>query len=217
MTTESSLENSELYAALVSFQSEVPSVEKKRTAQVTTKSGSTYEYSYADLADIWAAIREPLKKNDLAVLQPLSGGNSGEVILTTIVAHKSGQKLISELPISIAGKNAQEQGSLFTYMKRYTLGAVLGIATEEDDDGVAGNQVQRAAKSGSSRGATLPPKASAKRVASQGQLKLIGKLAGEAGYDDAWVANALMKVNTSADASTLIDKLRQSTAGVDHG
>lgn len=41
------------------------------------------------------------------------------------------------------GRSPQEVGSLTTYYKRYALAAVLGIATEEDDDGNAATHAPR--------------------------------------------------------------------------
>ena len=39
------------------------------------------------------------------------------------------------LTIKLNRHNAQEVGSIITYFRRYGLGAILGLATEEDDDG----------------------------------------------------------------------------------
>lgn len=193
---------SELYAALAKFQGLVPAVEKNRRANIPTKSGGSYSYAYADLGDIWAAVRKPLTDNELTVVQLLSGGENGKTKLTTIVGHSSGQELRSTLDLDTTGKTAQEQGSLFTYMKRYALGAALGISTEEDDDGKAGNAPAPKSQS--------VPKASASKPASDKQRDLISALAKKAGYGDDWIANAFMKVNTSADASALIERLQKS-------
>jgi len=109
------------------------------------KAGGTYSYQFADLADILTAIREPMMASGLAEQQELSGGRDGWTTLTTTIWHESGESKVSLLDIPTAGKSAQESGSLFTYYKRYALGAALGIATEEDDDGkAAGSPTQPA-------------------------------------------------------------------------
>jgi excinuclease UvrABC ATPase subunit len=44
-----------------------------------------------------------------------------------------------------AKNDPQGQGSAITYMRRYALSAILGIATEEDDDGNAASRTDRSA------------------------------------------------------------------------
>ncbi|TFC63739.1 hypothetical protein E3O62_02620 [Cryobacterium sp. TMT2-15-1] len=121
-----------LASALVKFQGVVPIIPKNKTADA-----GKYSYKFADLADIFTAIREPMMANGLAVTQELSGGKDGWTQLETIVWHDSGEHKASLLDINTNGKSAQDAGSQFTYYKRYALGAALGIATEVDDDGKA--------------------------------------------------------------------------------
>lgn len=136
----------ELAKALVKFQSVVPVIPKNQTAKIPMKAGGSYSYKYADLADIWEAIRKPLKECGLAVTQMLGELNGDDVIYTKIW-HESGE--VEEKPFRIPtnGKTPQEVGSVVTYYKRYALGAALGISTEEDDDGKAGNSVPVAKES----------------------------------------------------------------------
>lgn len=130
----------ELAAALVAFQASAPTINKGRTALIPTKSGSSYSYKYADLSDIWEAIREPLKTNGLAVTQSLTGGSGGYMGITTTVWHKSGQTVSDTVELAINSKTPQEVGSQITYFKRYALSALLGLSTEEDDDGAAASR-----------------------------------------------------------------------------
>jgi ERF superfamily len=71
------------------------------------------------------------------------------IIVTTMLIHESGEFLESEpliLPAHQArrggGKefNAQGAGSAITYARRYSLSAMLGIASESDDDGNGASQ-----------------------------------------------------------------------------
>lgn len=132
------MELDKLAAALVKFQGEVPTIPKNKVAKIKTKTGSDYSYHYADLADIWEAIREPLSKNGLAATQFLSSDEHADYIITK-VWHESGQTDSEKFAIPTNGKTPQEVGSVITYYKRYALGAALGISTEEDDDGASGN------------------------------------------------------------------------------
>lgn len=197
METANSLDK--LTSALVKFQAIVPVVSKNRTANIPLKAGGSYSYKYADLADIWDAVRKPLADSGLAVTQTLQGGSDGHTAIETTIWHESGQSLASTLDVPTQGKTAQEVGSQLTYYKRYALGSALGISTEEDDDGQAGNAAPKAA-----------PKASAHKPASEKQLGLIKTLAKRAGYDDDWLLEVTSRVKTSADASAIIDKLNSS-------
>jgi hypothetical protein len=130
----------DLAAALVAFQASAPGINKGRTALIPTKSGGSYSYKYADLSDIWDSIREPLKANGLAVTQSLVGGSSGFLGIRTTVWHKTGQHITDTVELAISNRTPQEVGSQVTYFKRYALSAVLGLSTEEDDDGAAASR-----------------------------------------------------------------------------
>lgn len=130
----------ELAAALVAFQASAPTINKGRTALIPTKSGGSYSYKYADLSDIWESIREPLKANGLAVTQSLTGGSSGFMGIRTTVWHKSGQHISDTVELAINQRTPQEVGSQVTYFKRYALSALLGLSTEDDDDGAAASR-----------------------------------------------------------------------------
>ncbi len=135
-----------LAAALAAAQAEMKAVRRNRevTVRGETKAGKqfSYKFKYATFDDIMDAVRGPLAKNGLAVSQLPSGGSSGGLILTTILLHSSGEWIRAGLPIQVDGRGLQEVGSALTYAKRYALSAMLGVASEEDDDGNAaeGNQ-----------------------------------------------------------------------------
>jgi hypothetical protein len=118
--------------ALAAAQAEMPPIEKKRSVTVRTDKGS-YSYSYADLADIFAAVRPVLAKHELAVTQDVQI-QDGKVLCYTMIWHSSGESH-SFGPVTLnAGSTPQNAGSAITYARRYGLSAALGIATEEDDD-----------------------------------------------------------------------------------
>ena len=94
---------------------------------------------YATLDDIIGAVRKPLADNGLAFLQMLERDN-GNLILRTVLLHESGQSLdsvtlIGAAPTNPAVNELQALGSGITYMKRYALSAMLGVATDGDTDG----------------------------------------------------------------------------------
>ncbi len=96
---------------------------------------------YADLAAVWDAIREPLAKNGLSVTQQTEPRDNGVYVLRTVMRHPSGQWVASEYPIPTNIK-PQELGSWKTYLRRYELSSICGIASDEDDDAEVANEVE---------------------------------------------------------------------------
>jgi len=95
---------------------------------------------YSTLDDIIAAVRKPLAANGLSFLQPLVSLEDGALVLETILMHQTGEWVSSEVAVpSLSGNKAvnelQAFGSALTYMRRYTLTAMLGVTSEEDVDG----------------------------------------------------------------------------------
>lgn len=94
--------------------------------------------SYATLASIWNAIRAPLSKHGIAVMQCPSTDENGSVLMTTRLVHSSGDWMQSHMACKPAAGTAQALGSVITYLRRYALAAMVGIAPE-DDDGNSGS------------------------------------------------------------------------------
>ncbi len=116
-----------LAAALSKFQSEVDN---------PTKDSQGHNYRYADLANIFNAVKEPLANNKLSVCQMLGSGVQG-VSVTTILMHESGEYIQSEYSIpqetSSRMSGPQQAGTTITYARRYAIAACLGIAQEDPD------------------------------------------------------------------------------------
>ena len=94
---------------------------------------------YAELADVLDTIREPLAANGLAVVQ-MPGWEGELVTLTTRLGHASGQWIESTAAARPVKNDPQGLGSCLTYLRRYTLAAVLGIAQADDDGNAASEQ-----------------------------------------------------------------------------
>jgi len=91
-----------------------------------------FKSKFSDLSSVFNAIREPFSSNGLAVSQLVDITESGNMVLKTILMHASGQFIESKmlLPIEL---NPQKLGSLLTYYKRYSLMAIAGLPSEDDD------------------------------------------------------------------------------------
>ena len=122
---------------------ETPKHNKKVTVRM--KNGGSYQFEYTDLTGIYDAIKPSFSKNGLSVTQDLKTIiDNGKTYLsvTTKIIHSSGEYLESSPIIVLVNSNMQDMGGQATYLKRYSLSAILGISTEQDDDGNAsvGNQ-----------------------------------------------------------------------------
>lgn len=127
MSTRSEQIN-ELAAALAKAQGEM-------TGAIKDTANLFFKSKYADLAAVLDACRNPLSKNGLAVTQTLDYGASGVSLVTTLM-HSSGQWTSSTLPVNPVKDDPQGLGSCITYMRRYALAAIVGVA-QVDDDGHA--------------------------------------------------------------------------------
>lgn len=97
-----------------------------------------FKSRYADLASLWDTIREPLTKNGLSVVQTFNPDhNDGELMLTTILMHKSGQSIQSTMRMPLPKRDPQGLGSATSYARRYALSAMVGATSDDDDDGNA--------------------------------------------------------------------------------
>ena len=91
---------------------------------------------FADLAACWNAVRVPLTSNGLSVVQSPSTDENGAVVITTMLLHASGQWMRDSMACRPAKPDAQALGSVTTYLRRYGLAAITGLA-QVDDDGEA--------------------------------------------------------------------------------
>lgn len=92
-----------------------------------------FKSKYADLASVWDACREALSSNEIAVMQvPEMQGNI--IGIRTKLIHSSGEYEEGFFPLAVPPTaKAQEMGSAMTYLRRYALSAMVGVAPEDDD------------------------------------------------------------------------------------
>lgn len=160
---------SELAAALAKVQAELPAVAKGETARIEGRDGRQgYAYTYADLADVSAAILPLLGKHGLA-FSTWPTLEDGRFVLSYTLMHESGEERTGIYPLLSQGRQ-QDIGGAITYARRYCLCAVTGVAPGgEDTDGAGAAevtmdrpQVSRVPPTGSATGArTRGPRGSA--------------------------------------------------------
>jgi len=114
--------------ALVSAAAEIKNVKKDTQG---------FGYKYATLDSILEMIRPVLAKNKLTIIQGEDIVDS-MIVVQTILMHESGEyaETISKAPyIELKGMNSyQSLGAGITYLRRYAISSLLGIASEEDTD-----------------------------------------------------------------------------------
>lgn len=121
-----------LTRALVTIQKSLPVVGKTQTARVPTRQGGEYTYTYASLADVTDAAMPLLVAHDIAwVCVPRQAAGGGYELAGTLL-HVSGETLEGALPLH--GNDPQVIGGAMTYFRRYLLGSMLGIVTDDDPD-----------------------------------------------------------------------------------
>lgn len=169
-----------------------------------------FNYSYADLSAVIEAAREPLSKNNLAVVQTLDGSDVNTTKVETVLMHKSGQWISSTIEVRPTQQTPQGMGSAITYARRYAYAAIIGMASEEDDDGNTASQ-------GSEKSAQQTSHAPAKEpLITDHQMKKIFALGGELYSSSDRVKEVVKKVAgvehmkdiTIAQANKIIDGLQ---------
>lgn len=121
-----------LAKALALAQMEMPIIERSRTVNVRMQSGGTYTFKYAPLDEIFSKIRPVLGKHGLSLSQLITSDEKGMVI-ETFLMHSSGQHIVSVARLPTVPAKPQDLGGLITYMRRYAIQCIVGIAAEEND------------------------------------------------------------------------------------
>lgn len=141
-----SQDTKDLFAAFVVAQSKVKGAVKESENPGFARGGKASKY--ADLASVRDACQEALASHGLGVIQSPSTEYEGDIIkvcITTRIVHSSGQWIegcVSARPVTGL---PQAVGSAITYLRRYALASMVGVAPE-DDDGNAGSGVQAETK-----------------------------------------------------------------------
>jgi len=123
------------HAAMAEFKANPPKIDKdKAVAYGNTK------YNHASLANVTEKIGAELSKHGLSA--SWSTKQNGQICVTCRITHVQGhseETMLCAASDTSGSKNAiQAIGSTITYLERYTLLALTGLATyEQEDDGQA--------------------------------------------------------------------------------
>lgn len=117
-----------LSAALAKAQGEI------KTAKEDSQNPH-FKSSYADLASVWEACRAALSKAGVSIVQVPVTDAEGTWLVTQLM--HAGEFIRGKFKIVPMKNDAHGIGSAITYMRRYSLAAMVGVAPDEDDDGNA--------------------------------------------------------------------------------
>jgi hypothetical protein len=126
-------------AALAKAQGELTNPEKSLIATIRSPfpRESDRTFRYASLASGLDIVRKSLGQHEIATIQTTAiDQDSGQIRLTTLLAHASGEWISSDWPVCPVSETAtpQRMGAALTYARRYALFALVGIAGEDDLD-----------------------------------------------------------------------------------
>lgn len=117
----------ELICALVKAQANILPAPQDRT-------NPFFNSKYATLNSVMDVVKKPLLDNGLTISQWIEKTEKGEV-LTTFLLHISGQFMSSSSSLLTVKADMQSQGSAISYAKRYAIASIVGVVSEDDDDG----------------------------------------------------------------------------------
>tara|TARA_R110000787_G_scaffold87116_1_gene185690 strand:- start:428 stop:979 length:552 start_codon:yes stop_codon:yes gene_type:complete len=91
-----------------------------------------FKSKYSDLASCWSAVREPLTKHGLSVMQNPSA-DGAKVSVETMLLHASGQWMSGTMTATAKDDSPQAILSITTYLRRAALSSFCSIAPVDDD------------------------------------------------------------------------------------
>jgi hypothetical protein len=126
-------------SALAKAQRELINPEKSLIATIRSPFPQETDrtFRYASLASGLDIVRKSLGEQEIATIQTtMIDENTGQIRLTTLLAHSSGEWISSDWPICSSSETAapHRMGAALTYARRYALFALVGIAGEDDLD-----------------------------------------------------------------------------------
>lgn len=215
-------------AALARAQSTLTNPEKTQTAIIHSPfpREENRAFRYASLASGLDIVRKALGEQEIATVQSTRiDPATGRILLTTTLAHSSGEWIASDWPV-ISGMDTDaphRMATALTYARRYSLFALVGIAGEDDLDAPDPIQVPAPPALNS------PPRKSGKAPAPHRpilnaeesvalRMRLLGEINAARTEDEllAWAQDGLKRKNTlvEADARAIEIAYRERLDGI---
>lgn len=132
------------HAAMTDFKSADIEIVKNKLVEFKNGRGEMTTYRHAELYDITSVVGAAMSKRGLSYRWEIQQ-DTGSITVTCIVTHVQGHSesvRMTAPPDGSGGKNQiQQVASTVSYLERYTLLAITGLATKGDDDDGRGGAV----------------------------------------------------------------------------
>jgi hypothetical protein len=128
-------------AALAAFKAEPLTITKDKHVVYPNSKGGNTDYWHATIGNVVSVVGPALSRHGLSYRWKTEQLDGGQIRVTCILTHVQGHSeetsLCSSRDDSGGKNNIQAVGSTVSYLQRYTLLALTGLAThdQEDDDG----------------------------------------------------------------------------------
>jgi len=178
-------ETNELFAALAKAQADLGKAKEDGR-------NPHFRSRYATLESVRDVVMPAFTAHGLSITQH-PGLDGGNVTMTTVVGHSSGQYMMSTSAVPMGKKqDSHAYGSACTYLRRFSMAAIASAVTGEDDDGnaVSSRGPSQAARQAPTR---AKPQAKAKAPATP-------RPGPTTGHHDSWAGN---RARFCADLSSM--------------
>jgi hypothetical protein len=172
-----------------------------------------FRSKYADLAEIVNVSRELLAAHGVVAIQS-PGMEDGLCTVDTLLTHTSGEWIRGHAAAPLQKNDPQGVGSAVTYLRRYALAGMLGLA-QEDDDGNAASGPRPAPKAAPQRDSGPPPADQLTGEATEKQIAFAEKLIRSSALTDIERKDAekyLASNRSKSAVSKLIDRTQTTIA-----
>lgn len=123
-----------LYTALAKAQAEMSNV-------IKDSANPHFRSKFASLAAVRDVVIPALSAQGISIVQMPGNTEDGRVSIRTMLLHESGTLDCGSVATTVTvrgGNEAQALGSALTYLRRYALSAIAGVAQEDDDGNASG-------------------------------------------------------------------------------
>jgi len=107
---------------------------------VKDKTNPQFKSKHTTFEGVVEACRPALLRNGISVTQWVAQHSDGHYLYTRVAC--GGEYIVAGFKLLIDKLTSQGMGAAITYAKRYAYGAIFGIQTAEDDDGVSAYKAQ---------------------------------------------------------------------------
>ena len=126
------------WTAMTKFKKDYVMPKKDAKANIQLADGKKISYTYTSIGHNVEQVTQKLAQHGFSIKWEYKNLDTGLIQVTCIIAHCAGhsERVVLSAPPDTKGlkNNLQAIGSTTTFLRRYTMSAALGIASQDDDD-----------------------------------------------------------------------------------